>query len=65
MRRRRVFTACAANDVQLVGMSEFPERIDEGSHVIVDGKVLEGVAAGQHTRFVIDVVSILPLKDKH
>jgi len=26
---------------------------------------LEGVAAGQHTRFVIDVVSILPLRDKH
>jgi hypothetical protein len=55
----------AANDVQLVGMTEFPDRIDEGSHVIVDGKVLEGVAYGQHTRFVIQVESILPLRDKH
>jgi hypothetical protein len=54
-----------ANDVQLVGVTELPDRIDEGTHVIVDGKVLEGVARGQYTRFVIDVVSILPLKDKH
>jgi hypothetical protein len=54
-----------ANDVQLIGVSEFPDRIDEGTHVIVDGKVLEGVARGQYTRFVIDVVSVLPLRDKH
>ena len=53
-----------ANDVQLVGVTELPDRIDEGTHVIVDGKVLEGVAKGQYTRFVIDVVSVLPLKDK-
>lgn len=54
-----------ANDLQLIGVTELPSRIDEGSRVIVDGKVLEGVAQDQHTRFVIDVVSILPLKDKH
>jgi hypothetical protein len=59
------FYCLPANDLQLVGISEFPQRIDEGSHVIVDGKVLEGVAVDQHTRFVIYVVSILPLKDKH
>lgn len=58
------FLCLPANDLQLVGMSELPERIDEGTRVIVDGKVLEGVAQGQHTRFVIDVVSILPLRDK-
>ena len=54
----------AANDLQLVGMTEFPDRIDEGSHVIVDGKVLEGVAHGEYTRFVIQVVSILPVRPK-
>jgi hypothetical protein len=54
-----------ANDVQLVGVTELPDRIDEGTHVIVDGKVLEGVAEGQHTRFVIQVESILPLPPKH
>jgi hypothetical protein len=53
-----------ANDLQLIGVTELPSRIDEGTRVIVDGKVLEGVAQDQHTRFVIDVVSILPLKDK-
>ena len=54
-----------ANDVQLIGVTEFPDRIDEGTHVIVDGKVLEGVAKDQHPRFVIEVTSILPLRDKH
>jgi hypothetical protein len=59
------FQCLPANDVQLVGMTEFPDRIDEGSHVIVDGKVLEGVAYGQYTRFVIQVVSILPFRPKN
>jgi len=54
----------AANDVQLVGMTEFPASIGEDTHVLVDGKVLEGVANGQYTRFVIDVISILPTGPK-
>ena len=58
------FQCLPANDVQLVGMTEFPNSIGEGTHVIVDGKVLEGVAAGQYTRFVIDVISILPIRPK-
>jgi hypothetical protein len=59
------FHCLPANDLQLIGVTELPDRLDEGSRVIVDGKVLEGVARDQHTRFVIDVVSILPLKDKN
>ena len=59
------FQCLPANDLQLVGITELPDRIDEGSHVIVDGKVLEGVAYGQHTRFVIQVVSILQFRPKH
>lgn len=58
------FQCLPANDVQLIGMTEFPNSIGEGTHVIVDGKVLEGVAVGQHTRFVIDVIGILPIKAK-
>jgi hypothetical protein len=54
-----------ANDLQLVGMTEFPDRIDEGSHVVVEGKVLEGVANGQYTHFVIQVDSILPYRPRH
>jgi hypothetical protein len=51
----------AANDVQLIGVTEFPDSIGENSHVTVDGKVLEGVAQGQYTRFVIQVNSILTI----
>jgi hypothetical protein len=58
------FHCLAANDVQLVGMTEFPDSIGENTHVVVDGKVYEGVADGQHTRFVINVISILPLGPK-
>jgi len=58
------FHCLAANDVQLVGMAEFPASIGEDTHVIVDGTVYQGVADGQHTRFVINVISILPTKPK-
>ncbi|HEX3604078.1 MAG TPA: hypothetical protein VHU43_08300 [Steroidobacteraceae bacterium] len=59
------FHCLAANDVQLAGMTEFPSSIGENSHVIVDGKMIEGVTPDQHTRFVINVISILPLAPKH
>ena len=59
------FHCLAANDVQLVGMTEFPDSIGENTHVIVDGKMIEGVTADQHTRFIINVISILPLAPKH
>ena len=55
----------AANDVQLVGMTEFPDSIGEDTHVIVEGKIIEGVAAGQYTRFVIDAISVLPAPRTH
>jgi hypothetical protein len=58
------FHCLAANDVQLVGIAELPASIGENTHVTVDGTVYEGVADGQHTRFVINVVSILPVKPK-
>jgi hypothetical protein len=58
------FHCLAANDVQLIGMAEFPASIGENTHVTVDGTVYEGVAAGQHTRFVINVISILPTRPK-
>lgn len=58
------FQCLPANDVQLVGVTEFPDRIGEGTHVIVDGKILEGVASGHYTGFVINVISILPIGPK-
>jgi hypothetical protein len=55
----------AANDVQLIGLTELPDSVGENTHVTVDGKVLEGVAQGQYTRFVIKVNSILPIERLH
>jgi hypothetical protein len=58
------FHCLAANDVQLVGMAEFPASVGENTHVIVSGTVYEGVAVGQYTRFVINAVSVFPTKPK-
>ena len=59
------FQCLAANDVQLVGLTEFPDSIGENTHVVVDGKMIEGVANGQYTRCVIDVIGILPTRPKN
>ncbi len=59
------FHCLPANDVQLGGLAELPDSIGENTRVIVDGKILQGVAQGQYTRFVIQVNSILPLDRLH
>ena len=59
------FQCLPANDLQLVGLTEFPDSIGENTHVIVDGKILQGVAQGQYSRFVIQVNSILPIDRPH
>jgi hypothetical protein len=51
----------AANDVQLVGVSEFPQNVGENSHVSVKGSVFEAVSGSQHTRFLINVIGIVPV----
>jgi hypothetical protein len=52
----------AMNDVQLVGVAEFPQSIGENSHVSVVGSLFEAVSARQYTRFLIDVISIEPIR---
>ncbi|HXC20424.1 MAG TPA: hypothetical protein VNV13_03015 [Steroidobacteraceae bacterium] len=52
----------AANDLQLVGVAEFPQSIGENSHVSVVGTLFEAVSSRQYTRFLINVVSIVPLR---
>jgi hypothetical protein len=51
-----------ATDVQLVGVSEFPESIIENSHVSVDGTLFEATSAHEYTRFLVNVRTLLPLK---
>jgi hypothetical protein len=55
----------AANDVQLVGVSEFPRDVGENSHVTVEGKVLQGVGTGQYTPLVIKVISVAAVGPAH
>jgi hypothetical protein len=52
----------AANDVQLIGVSEFPDNVGENSHVKVKGSISEAASAGQYTRFSVEVQSIAPIK---
>jgi len=55
----------AANDVQLVGVAEFPQDIIENSHVIVEGSLFQAVSGRQHTGFLMNVTSILPSRAPH
>jgi len=50
-----------ATDVQLVGVSEFPESIIENSHVSVEGTLFEATAGHEYTRFLVNVTTLLPL----
>jgi hypothetical protein len=52
----------ALNDVQLVGVAEFPQSIGENAHVSVVGSLFEAVSARQYTRFLVNVISIEPIR---
>ena len=54
-----------ANDVQLVGVTEFPPNVIENSHVSVDGVLFQAGTGRQHTPFVMKVNTILPLDTRH
>jgi hypothetical protein len=55
----------AANDVQLVGVAEFPQNVIENSHVNVDGVLFQAGSSSQHTPFLMSVTTILPLPNSH
>ena len=54
-----------ANDVQLVGVSEFPQNVIENSHVSVAGVLFQEASSRQHTPFVMKVTTLLPLAASH
>ena len=54
-----------ANDVQLVGVTEFPRNVIENSHVSVNGVLFQAGSGHQHTPFVMKVNTILPLSTPH
>ena len=55
----------AADDVQLVGVSEFPENIGEDTHVTVEGSLFEATTARQHTPFLMSVIIMSPITPAH
>ena len=54
------FPCLPADELQLVGVSEFPQNIVEGSHVSVQGGLFSAVSSNQHTRFLMNVITLLP-----
>jgi hypothetical protein len=50
-----------ATELQLVGFSELPPDMAEGAHVEVTGSVIQAASTHQHTPFLIEVKTILPL----
>lgn len=55
------YTCMSATDVQLVGVSEFPENVIENSLVSVNGSLYESTSAHEYTRFLMNVTTLLPL----
>jgi hypothetical protein len=49
-----------ANEIQLTGISEFPQTVVENSHVSAEGKLFSAASAHDHTRFLMDVITLLP-----
>lgn len=54
-----------ANDLQLVGVAEFPQNVIENSHVTVDGTLFQAASPRQHTPFLMNVTTILPIPIAH
>src|ERR1700722_3147058 len=54
------FMCQSADQLQLVGISEFPENVVEDSHVSVQGKLYAGTSSHDHTNFLMNVITLLP-----
>ena len=59
------FSCLAADELQLVGISEFPQNIVENSLVSVQGSLFGAVSSRQHTRFLMNVITLLPVNTSH
>jgi hypothetical protein len=54
------FLCQPADELQLVGISEFPETVVDNSHVSVQGKLFGAASPHDHTRFLMNVITLLP-----
>jgi hypothetical protein len=55
----------SADELQLVGVSEFPQSVVENSHVSAQGKLFSAASAHDHTRFLMNVITLLPDNPAH
>jgi hypothetical protein len=49
-----------ANELQMIGLAEFPKDVGENTHVDVTGTLFEATNSRQHTAFMLNVSSISP-----
>jgi hypothetical protein len=49
-----------ANELQLVGVSEFPRNVVENSHVAAQGRLYSATESREHTHFLMNVITLLP-----
>jgi hypothetical protein len=54
------FMCQPADQLQLVGISDFPESVVEDSHVMVQGKLFAAVSSHDHTNYLMNVITLLP-----
>lgn len=59
------FSCLPTDEMQLEGVSEFPERVVEGSHVSVQGTIKAATSGRDHTKFLLDVITLLPDNARH
>ena len=59
------FMCQPADEIQLVGISEFPENVVQDSHVTVQGRLFAAVSAHDHTPFIMNVITLLPDRAGH
>jgi len=59
------FSCLPADELQLVGISEFPQNIVENSLVSVQGTLFGAASAHEHTRFLMNVITMLPVNAAH
>jgi hypothetical protein len=56
------YQCMSVTDMQLVGVSEFPESVVENAHVSAQGSLFEATSGHQYTRFLMNVKTLVPLK---
>jgi hypothetical protein len=54
-----------ADELQLEGISEFPESVVENSHVSVQGQLVAATSTSDHTHFLMQVITLLPDNSPH